>query len=66
MHTSTSTFSSTIEPPPEYEAAMADIEQRAIQGRLTLAQARYEIFTLRERFACKPGTVMQWAAASRS
>lgn len=53
-------------PPPAYEAAMADLEQRAWAGQLSLAQARQEIFALRERFAPQPGAVMQWAAPGRS
>jgi hypothetical protein len=51
-------------PPPEYEAAMADIEGRAARGELTLAQAKREIFALRERFAAEAGVVAQWAAQS--
>jgi hypothetical protein len=62
MNTNPSSVSSTTVPPPEYEAAMADIEQRATRGELTLAQARHEIFELRNRFAADAGDVMQWAA----
>ncbi|WP_298235371.1 hypothetical protein [uncultured Azohydromonas sp.] len=35
---------------PEYEKAMADLERRAARGEVTLAQARHEIFALRERY----------------
>jgi hypothetical protein len=37
-------------PHPEYEQAMADLERRAARGEVTLAQARHEIFALRERY----------------
>jgi hypothetical protein len=37
-------------PHPEYEQAMADLERRAARGEVTLAQARREIFALRERY----------------
>lgn len=66
MHVSASTHLSLNLPPPEYEAAMTDVERRACAGQLTLAQAREEIFALRERFAPAPGTVLQWAALARS
>lgn len=36
--------------PPEYELALADLERRAARGEVTLAQARHEIFALRERY----------------
>jgi hypothetical protein len=52
------------DPPAEYEAAMADIEHRAAQGELTLAQAKREIFELRERFAASAGVVTGWAMRS--
>lgn len=35
---------------PEYELALADLERRAARGEVTLAQARHEIFALRERY----------------
>jgi hypothetical protein len=67
MHTSTSSFFfATPAPPTEYESAIADIERRALAGQVTLAQARQEIFSLRERFAPEPGAVMQGAPLSRS
>lgn len=66
MPTSTSSTSNTIAPPPEDEAAMANIERRAFLGQLPLAQARHEIFALRDRFAPEPVAVMRWAALSRS
>ena len=37
-------------PHPEYEKAIADLERRAARGEVTLAQARHEIFALRERY----------------
>ena len=37
-------------PHPEYDLAMADLERRAARGEVTLAQARHEIFALRERY----------------
>ncbi len=50
-------------PPPEYEVAMAELEQRAARGELSLAQAKQEIFQLRERFAAGGiAAVMRWAA----
>lgn len=59
-----STLLSTLahKPPPGYEAAMADIERRALRGELTLAQARQEVFTVRERFAVEPWLAARWAA----
>ncbi|WP_157268190.1 hypothetical protein [Azohydromonas aeria] len=41
---------------------MADIEQRAARGELTIAQAKQEIFALRERFGASPDRVTRWAA----
>lgn len=52
-------------PPVEYAKAMEDLEQRAARGSLTLAQARQEIFSLREKFALDSYAVAQWAAAGR-
>ena len=50
-------------PPIEYQVAMADLEQRALRGELTLVQAKREIFALRERFAAgSVAAVTQWAA----
>jgi hypothetical protein len=51
--------------PQAYVMAMAELERRAARGELSLAQARREIFELRERFA--PGSiaaVMRWAASA--
>lgn len=49
--------------PPEYVMAMAELERRAAHGELSLAQARREIFDLRERFAAGSiAVVMRWAA----
>jgi hypothetical protein len=48
-------------PPAEYEEAMADIEERAVRGELSLAQAKQEIFALRARFNAEAGLVAQWA-----
>lgn len=53
-------------PPPEYEAAMADLEERAARGELTLAQAKREIFALRDRFAAGPEVQQLWAAQAGS
>ncbi|NML18035.1 hypothetical protein [Azohydromonas caseinilytica] len=66
MHASTFSLSNQMGPPPEYEAAMADIERRAVAGELTLAQAKREIFALRERYAPEPGVVTRWAAHSQA
>lgn len=66
MHSPAPTPSPEMFPPPAYEAAMADVERRACAGQLTLAQARQEIFALRERYAPMPGAVAQWAAQGRS
>jgi hypothetical protein len=42
---------------------MAELERRAARGELSLAQARREIFELRERFAAGSiAVVMRWAA----
>lgn len=49
-------------PPAEYVSAMADIEERAVRGELSLAQAKREIFALRERFNAEASLVTQWAA----
>lgn len=49
-------------PPAEYLSAMADIEERAGRGELSLAQAKREIFALRERFNAEASLVTQWAA----
>lgn len=65
MHIDTSVTSFRNCPPPEYEAAMADLERRAVLGELTLAQARREIFELRERLALDAVFLMQWAMRSR-
>jgi hypothetical protein len=59
MYTSTLPLHSAAGPPPEYEAAIEDIERRALAGQLTLAQAKQEIFALRKRFAPGPGEVAQ-------
>jgi hypothetical protein len=40
---------------------MADIEERAARGALTIAQVKQEIFALRERFAVDAGVVTEWA-----
>ncbi|WP_259373197.1 hypothetical protein [Azohydromonas aeria] len=41
---------------------MADIERRALRGELSLAQARREVFTVRDRFAVEPALAAHWAA----
>lgn len=57
-----SIMSSTDKPPHEYERAMAELERRAACGQLSLAQARHEIFRLRDRFTDGGvAAVMQWA-----
>jgi hypothetical protein len=61
MHDQLSQSPSTSRPPVAYLAAMADVEARAARGELTLAQAKGEIFALRERFCAGPAVVMQWA-----
>jgi hypothetical protein len=38
--------------PVEYQRAFDDLEKRAARGEVTLAQARQEIFALREKFSC--------------
>ena len=63
MNTSASSITTIDQAPPEYETAMAELEQRAARGELSLAQARQEIFRLRERFAAGGiASVMRWAA----
>lgn len=50
-------------PPSAYVVAMADLERRAARSELSLAQAKREIFELRERFASGDvAVVMRWAA----
>lgn len=53
-------------PPPEYEAALAELEERAARGELTMAEARRAIFVLRERFAVGPAAVLRWAAQAHA
>jgi hypothetical protein len=65
MHIDTSAVSSRNSPPPEYEAAMDDLQRRADLGELTVEQARREIFKLRERLALDAGFLMQWAMRTR-
>lgn len=48
-------------PPPEYAAALTQLEERAARGELTIAQARSEILALRERFCVETAAVMRWA-----
>lgn len=52
-------------PPIEYAKAIEDLERRAAQGRLTLAEARTEMISLREKFEINSYAVAQWAAASQ-
>ena len=61
MHIDTSAVSAKNSPPPEYEAAMDDLQRRADLGELTLAQARQEILELRERLSLDAGFLMRWA-----
>lgn len=53
-------------PPEQYQAAMADIEERAARGELTIAEVKREIFALRDRFAVSPDMVMRWAAQAQA
>ena len=63
MNNSATSITTIDQAPQEYETAMADLEQRAARGELSLAQARQEIFRLRERFAAGGiAAVMRWAA----
>lgn len=62
MSSSTFPFPAVQTPPAGYVTAMADIERRALRGELTLAQARREVFTVRERFAVEPALAAHWAA----
>ncbi|WP_029000441.1 hypothetical protein [Azohydromonas australica] len=49
--------------PQAYVTAMTELERRAARGELSLAQAKHEIFELRERFAAGSiAVVMRWAA----
>jgi hypothetical protein len=62
MSTNASFIKLTDGPPLEYKVAMTDLERRAARGEVSLAQARREIFELRERFAAGgAAVVMQWA-----
>lgn len=63
MNSSLPPITTATRPPAGYVAAMADIEQRAMRGELTLAQARQEIFTVRQRFAVEPSLAARWAAS---
>lgn len=51
----------TQDPPADYVAAMADIEERAARGELSIAQVKQEILALRQRFGVDAGVVMHWA-----
>ncbi|WP_157272406.1 hypothetical protein [Azohydromonas aeria] len=62
MSKNTSSPLHALELPSGYLAAMADIEQRAFRGELSLAQLRHEIFTVRERFDVDACRAAQWAA----
>lgn len=62
MNTEPSAVYGTQGPPAEYLSAMADIEERAGRGELSLAQAKREIFALRERFNAEASVVAQWAS----
>lgn len=53
-------------PPLEYVAAIADLEERATRGELTIAQVRQEIFALRERFCAGPAVMLQWATQAHA
>jgi hypothetical protein len=44
--------------PVEYQRAFDDLEKRAARGEVTLAQAKQEIFALREKFSCGLPTPM--------
>lgn len=61
MHIDTSVTSLRNCPPPEYEAAMDDVQRRADLGELTLAQAKREILQLRERLGLDAAFLTQWA-----
>ena len=66
MSTQVNKTTMTNGPPPEYEAAMAEIEERATRGELTISEVKREIFALRERFAAGPEVVTQWAARAHA
>jgi hypothetical protein len=66
MSTQVNKTTMTNGPPPEYEAAMAEIEERAARGEMTIAEVKREIFALRARFAAGPEMVMQWAAQAHA
>jgi hypothetical protein len=51
-------------PHPEYERALADLERRAARGEVTLAQARHEIFALRERYT--DGQALAWCRCGQT
>lgn len=46
--------------PAEYQRAFDDLEKRAAKGEVTLAQARQEIFALREKFSCGLPVALYW------
>lgn len=46
--------------PVEYQRAFDDLERRAAKGEVTLAQAKQEIFALREKFSCGLPMVLHW------
>lgn len=48
--------------PLEYQRAFDDLEQRAAKGEVTLAQAKQEIFALREKFSSGLPPAMYWRA----
>lgn len=46
--------------PVEYQRAFDDLERRAALGQVTLAQARREIFELREKYSSGLPVALGW------
>ena len=46
--------------PAEYQRAFDDLERRAALGEVTLAQARQEIFELREKYSHGLPVALNW------
>jgi hypothetical protein len=45
---------------------MAELEERAARGEMTIAEVKREIFALRERFAAGADVVTRWAVQAHA
>lgn len=53
-----------VSPRLAYEQGAAEIEQRALDGALTIAQVRQEMVQLRERLGVSTADIQRWAAGA--